>query len=70
VDGGLPERPDANGTKTKSRLGTALPSDYRRMVETFGEGVFDTFLGSKQESWTGLSEDGLLIRAGTEDENL
>ncbi|WP_142146062.1 SMI1/KNR4 family protein [Streptomyces sp. SLBN-31] len=63
-------RPDVDWTETESRLGTALPSDYKRMVETFGEGAFDGFLGLNQEPWTGLSRDGLLIWAGTEHENL
>lgn len=28
----------------ENRLGTALPSDYKRLVETFGEGAFDGYL--------------------------
>ncbi|MEU1787264.1 SMI1/KNR4 family protein [Streptomyces sparsogenes] len=28
----------------EARLGTALPSDYKRLVETFGHGAFDGFL--------------------------
>ncbi|MFI9825135.1 SMI1/KNR4 family protein [Streptomyces sp. NPDC052013] len=28
----------------ESRLGTRLPTDYKRLVETFGEGQFDGFL--------------------------
>ncbi|MEU5216591.1 hypothetical protein AB0G79_10380 [Streptomyces sp. NPDC020807] len=63
-------RPDVDWAETESRLGTALPSDYRRMVETFGEGAFDGFLGLNQEPWTSLREDGLLIWASTEHENL
>ncbi|WP_158866516.1 hypothetical protein [Streptomyces xanthophaeus] len=40
------------------------------MVETFGEGAFDAWLQLIQEPWTGLKEDGLLVWAGTEHENL
>lgn len=64
------QRPDVDWAEVESRLGTALPSDYRRMVETFGEGAFDGFLDLNQEPWTDLREDGLLIWAGTEHENL
>ncbi|MFJ9576268.1 hypothetical protein ACIRQF_07785 [Streptomyces sp. NPDC101191] len=64
------QRPDMDWAEMESRLGTALPSDYKRMVETFGEGAFDGFLGLNQEPWTSLREDGLLIWAGTEHENL
>ncbi|MDX2564417.1 SMI1/KNR4 family protein [Streptomyces sp. TX20-6-3] len=63
-------RPDMDWAETESRLGTALPSDYKRMVETFGKGAFDGFLDLNQEPWTDLREDGLLIWAGTEHENL
>ncbi|MEU5770079.1 hypothetical protein ABZ782_29635 [Streptomyces asoensis] len=63
-------RPDVHWAETESRLGTALPSDYKRMVETFGAGAFDGFLGLNQEPWTHYREDGLLIWASTEHENL
>ncbi|MGW4822949.1 hypothetical protein ACWEP4_29125 [Streptomyces sp. NPDC004227] len=63
-------RPDVDWAEAESRLGTALPSDYKRMVETFGEGAFDGYLDLNQEPWTYLREDGLLIWAGTEDEYL
>ncbi|MFC5219897.1 hypothetical protein [Streptomyces coerulescens] len=63
------QRPDVDWKELESRLGTALPSDYKRMVETFGDGAFDGFLGLNQEPWTYLREDGLLIWAGTEHEN-
>ncbi|WP_086853070.1 hypothetical protein [Streptomyces coeruleofuscus] len=64
------QRPDVDWAEVESRLGTALPSDYKRMVETFGEGAFDGWLGLNQEPWTVLREDGLLIWAGTEHKNL
>lgn len=64
------QRPDVDWAPVESRLGTALPSDYKRMVETFGEGAFDAWLDLNQEPWTNLREDGLLIWAGTEDEDL
>jgi hypothetical protein len=64
------QRPDVDWAEVESRLDTAVPSDYKRMVETFGEGAFDGFLDLNQEPWTGLSEDGLLIWAGTEHEDL
>lgn len=56
--------------EAESRLGTALPSDYKRMVETFGHGAFDGYLDLNQEPWTDLRDDGLLIWAGTEHEDL
>ncbi|MFB6577149.1 MULTISPECIES: hypothetical protein [unclassified Streptomyces] len=64
------QRPDVKWAEVESRLGTVLPSDYKGMVETFGEGAFDGFLGLNQEPWTDLREDGLLIWAGTEHKNL
>lgn len=64
------QRPDVDWAEVESRLGTALPSDYKCMVETFSEGAFDGFLGLNQEPWTDLREDGLLIWAGTEHEDL
>ncbi|MFF0431695.1 hypothetical protein ACFYU9_05630 [Streptomyces sp. NPDC004327] len=64
------QRPDMDWAERESRLGTALPSDYKRMVQTFGKGAFDGFLDLNQEPWTDLGEDGLLIWAGTEHENL
>ncbi|MFF9178316.1 SMI1/KNR4 family protein [Streptomyces sp. NPDC014793] len=63
------QRPDVDWAETESRLGTALPSDYKRMVETFGVGAFDAYLDLNQEPWTDLREDGLLIWAGTEHED-
>lgn len=63
-------RPDVDWAAVESRLGTALPSDYRHMVETFGEGAFDGYLDLNQEPWPDLREDGLLIWAGTEHEDL
>lgn len=64
------QRPDVDWAEVESRLGTPLPSDYRRMVETFGEGAFDGFLTLNQEPWTSHRQDGVLIWAGTEHENL
>ncbi|MET9670866.1 hypothetical protein ABZY19_36880 [Streptomyces sp. NPDC006475] len=64
------QRPDVDWAEMESRLVTALPTDYKRMFETFGEGAFDGFLALNQEPWTSLREDGLLIWAGTEHENL
>lgn len=64
------QRPDVDWAEVESRLGLALPSDYKRMVETFGEGAFDDFLDLNQEPWTDLRENGLLIWAGTEHEDL
>ncbi|MFC7014847.1 SMI1/KNR4 family protein [Streptomyces viridiviolaceus] len=63
------QRPDVDWAEVESRLGTALPSDYKRMVETFGSGAFDAWLDLNQEPWTYLREDGLLIWAGTEHED-
>ncbi|CCK25705.1 hypothetical protein BN159_1326 [Streptomyces davaonensis JCM 4913] len=63
-------RPDVDWAEMESRLGTALPRDYKRMVETFGEGAFDGFLTLHQEPWRGRGEDGLLNWAGTEHEEL
>lgn len=62
-------RPDVDWAELESRLGTALPGDYKRMVETFGEGAFDGWLSLHQEPWTHLREDGLLMWAGTEHED-
>ncbi|MEV0782451.1 hypothetical protein AB0I52_05565 [Streptomyces sp. NPDC050423] len=64
------QRPDVQWAEVESRLGTALPTDYKRMVETFGDGAFDAYLSLNQEPWTDLREDGLLIWAGTEHEDL
>ncbi|MBL1083637.1 hypothetical protein JK359_16955 [Streptomyces actinomycinicus] len=64
------QRPDVHWAEVESRLGTPLPSDYKRMVETFGVGAFDGYLDLNQEPWTDLREDGLLIWAGTEHEDL
>ncbi|MFB7593797.1 hypothetical protein [Streptomyces sp. NPDC056160] len=64
------QRPDVNWAQVESRLGTALPRDYKRMVETFGVGAFDGYLDLNQEPWTHLREEGLLIWAGTEHEDL
>ncbi|MEV6353898.1 hypothetical protein [Streptomyces hydrogenans] len=63
-------RRDAAWAETESRLGTALPSDYKRIVDTFGAGAFDGYLGLNQEPWTHYREEGLLIWAGTEHEDL
>ncbi|WP_393053973.1 hypothetical protein [Streptomyces sp. LN549] len=63
-------RADVHWAEVESRLGTGLPTDYKRMVETFGEGAFDAYLSLNQEPWTDLREDGLLIWAGTEHEDL
>ncbi|EKX68226.1 hypothetical protein Sipo8835_43815 [Streptomyces ipomoeae] len=63
------QRPDVDWAEVESRLGTALPSDYKGMVETFGEGAFDGILDLHQEPWTDLREDGLLIWAGTDHED-
>lgn len=65
-----PQRPDIDWAETEARLGTCLPGDYKRMVETFGEGAFDDYLHLNQEPWTDLRKDGLLIWAGTEHKNL
>lgn len=64
------QRPDVDWTEVESRLGATLPSDYKRMVETFGKGAFDGYLDLNQEPWTHLREDRLLIWAGTEQEDL
>ncbi|MFF3907888.1 hypothetical protein ACFYZJ_18295 [Streptomyces sp. NPDC001848] len=64
------QQPDVGWAEMESRLGTALPRDYKRMVETFGVGAFDGYLDLNQEPWTDLREDGLLIWAGTEHEDL
>lgn len=34
----------ADCAAAEERLGTALPSDYKKLVETFGDGAFDGFL--------------------------
>lgn len=54
----------------ESRLGTTLPTDCKRMVNTFGSGAFDAWLSLNKEPWTSLREDGLLIWAGSEHEEL
>ncbi|MHB9861532.1 hypothetical protein [Streptomyces sp. YIM S03343] len=64
------QRPDVDWAEMESRLAIVLPSDYKRMVETFGVGAFDGYLDLNQEPWTSLREDGLLIWAGTEHEDL
>ncbi|MFE0450957.1 hypothetical protein ACFW2D_06655 [Streptomyces sp. NPDC058914] len=64
------QRPDVDWAEVESRLGTALPSDYKRMVETFGMGAFDAWLDLHQEPWAGAREDGLLSWASTEHEDL
>lgn len=65
-----PQRPDVDWARIEAEVGTRLPADYKRMVETFGDGAFDGFLALNQEPWTHLREEGLLIWAGTEHENL
>ncbi|WP_037861892.1 hypothetical protein [Streptomyces sp. NRRL S-340] len=63
-------RPDVNWAEAESRLGTPLPRDYKWMVTTFGTGAFDGYLDLNQEPWTHLREEGLLVWAGTEHEDL
>ncbi|MFD8637937.1 hypothetical protein [Streptomyces sp. NPDC059533] len=65
-----PQRPDIDWEPIEERVGTRLPGDYKRMVETFGKGAFDAYLDLNQEPWTDLKDDGLLIWAGTEHEDL
>ncbi|MFB6841040.1 hypothetical protein [Streptomyces sp. NPDC056361] len=65
-----PRRPGIDWGGVEARVGMRLPGDYKRMVETFGRGSFDGYLDLNQEPWTDLREDGLLIWAGTEHENL
>ncbi|MFH9617834.1 hypothetical protein ACH4MM_29565 [Streptomyces pratensis] len=65
-----PRRPDIAWAQIEARLGTRLPGDYKRMVETFGEGAFDAYLALNQEPWSDFRDDGLLIWAGTEHEDL
>lgn len=45
ITGGAPSPPPApDWTTVESRLGTPLPGDYKRLVETFGcDGLFDVF---------------------------
>lgn len=66
---GPARRPDADWAEVESRLGTALPSDYKRMVETFGDGAFDGYLDLYQEPWADRGDEGLLVWAGTEHED-
>ncbi|WP_073502673.1 SMI1/KNR4 family protein [Actinacidiphila paucisporea] len=63
-------RQDVDWARIEGRLGSRLPGDYKRMVATFGVGAFDGYLDLNQEPWTHLREDGLLIWAGTEHEDL
>ncbi|SEG81034.1 hypothetical protein SAMN05216223_112150 [Actinacidiphila yanglinensis] len=63
-------RPDPDWAEIETRLGTPLPDDYKRMVGTFGRGAFDGWLDLNAEPWTSLREDGLLIWASTEHEDL
>ncbi|MFE1558949.1 hypothetical protein ACFW6V_28695 [Streptomyces sp. NPDC058734] len=65
-----PRRPGLDWEPAEARVGTRLPGDYKRMVDTFGKGAFDGYLDLIQEPWTDLREDGLLIWAGTEHEDL
>ncbi|MFD2012202.1 hypothetical protein [Streptomyces narbonensis] len=65
-----PRRPDVDWAQVETRTGTRLPRDFKRMVETFGEGAFDEYLHLNQEPWTDWKEDGLLVWAGTEHKNL
>lgn len=65
-----PRRPNVDWAPIEASLGTRLPGDYKRMVETFGDGAFDAYLTLNQEPWTSLREDGLLIWASTEHKNL
>ncbi|MFH8236192.1 hypothetical protein ACSLFT_01950 [Streptomyces sp. G6] len=61
--------PDTDWTETESRRGTALPADYKRMVETFGDGAFDGYLDLYQEPWADREDAGLFVWAGTEHED-
>ncbi|MFF5970106.1 hypothetical protein ACFY7C_01125 [Streptomyces sp. NPDC012769] len=63
-------RRDVDWAEVETRIGTALPSDYKRMVEMFGKGAFDGYLGLMQEPATFLREEDLLVWAGTEHEDL
>lgn len=65
-----PRRPDVDWAQIEAHLGMRLPGDYKRMVETFGTGAFDGYLDLNEEPWTHLRDDGLLIWAGTEHEDL
>ncbi|MFJ5819352.1 hypothetical protein ACIQGT_36490 [Streptomyces sp. NPDC093108] len=65
-----PQQPDIDWARIEAEAGTRLPDDYKRMVEIFGRGAFDGYLTLNQEPWTHLREDGLLIWASTEHENL
>ncbi|MEU8975904.1 hypothetical protein AB0D11_43130 [Streptomyces monashensis] len=56
------QRPDVDWAEVESRLGTALPSDYKRMVETFGVGAFDAYLDLSQEPHTGPG-DRVVVQA-------
>lgn len=38
------ELPEVDWADVESRLGTRLPSDYKRLIELFGDGLFDAFL--------------------------
>lgn len=64
------QRPDIDWDRIEAEVGTRLPRDYKRIVEMFGEGAFDGYLTLNQEPWTSLREDGLLIWASTEHEDL
>ncbi|WP_143202910.1 hypothetical protein [Streptomyces sp. CB02261] len=65
-----PQRPDVDWAQIEERMGVPLPRDYKRMVETFGEGAFDAYVHLNQEPWTDWKKDGLLVWAGTEHKNL
>ncbi|MBO1334783.1 hypothetical protein [Streptomyces sp. VRA16 Mangrove soil] len=62
--------PRTDWADVERRLGTELPGDYKRIVDTFGPGLFDAWFWVNEEPWTDLREDGLLIWAGTEHEEL
>jgi hypothetical protein len=62
-------RPDVDWAVMEARLGTALPGDYKRMVETFGEGAFDGELSLLQEPWTSFRAEGMLTWAGSDQED-
>ncbi|MGV9313770.1 hypothetical protein ACWDR0_16505 [Streptomyces sp. NPDC003691] len=64
-----PRRPDTDWAAVEGRLGTRLPRDYKRMVEVFGDGVFDDYLYLNVEPWS-VEEDALLMWAGTEQEDM
>lgn len=65
-----PQQLAIDWARIEEEAGTRLPDDYKHMVETFGGGAFDGYLTLNQAPWTHPREDGLLIWASTEHENL